>query len=140
MSIVIPQEPYASDPVQLLALAIWRESRGESLAAKLGVAWTIRNRCSMAPAQGFKSDIAGNVLKPWAFSSFMQGDPNSVKYPAPTDQSWLDSLAAAQAIEADPTMGAVFYYSAPRSQPPHEWGAVEHSADIGNLHFFRIAV
>src|SRR5579872_4813595 len=93
-------EPYASDPLQLLALCIWREARGECPEAKLGVAWTIRNRCAMAPAQGFKHDIAGNILKPWAFSSFMEGDPNAVKYPQETDLSWHDSMLAAES--ADP--------------------------------------
>jgi spore germination cell wall hydrolase CwlJ-like protein len=129
---------YVSDPTLLLALCVWREARGEPSAAKLGVAWVVRNRCAMAPAQGFKPDVAGNVLKPWAFSSFMTGDPNSRLYPGPNDRAWRDSLAAAQSDDPDPTGGAVFYYSAPVTEPPNAWGDVEHAADIGRLRFYRI--
>lgn len=139
MPVLPPREPYLSDPVQLLALCIWREARGESAAAKLGVAWTIRNRCALAPAQGFKHDVAGNILHPWAFSSFMEGDPNSTKYPAADDQCWLDSLSVARSIDTDPTLGAVFYFSPPLTAPPKAWGAVIHSATIGGLNFYRVA-
>jgi len=133
-----PSEPYASDPTQLLALCIWREARGESIEAKLGVAWTVMNRCH-TQGQGFASSVSGNVLKPGAFSSFLQGDPNSIKYPAPDDPSWQDSLQAAQAPGlADPTNGAVFYFSPPLTAPPRVWGAVELSATIGRLSFYRI--
>ena len=109
------------------------------MEAKLGVVWTIKNRCSMAPAQGFQLSTTDNILHPGAFSSFNQGDPNSVKYPNPGDPGWRDSLAAAQSDSADPTVGRVFYYSAPLSAPPRAWGKVEHGADIGGLHFYRIA-
>ena len=142
MSTATVAEPYASDPSLLLALCIWREARGEPLSSKIGVAWTIWNRCVMAPAQGFKHDVAGNILKPWAFSSFSEGDPNSVKYPTAHDPSWIESQQAAATVEADPTMGAVFYYSAPLTEPPKAWGVlgkdIEHAADIGGLHFYRI--
>lgn len=76
---VTPKAPYDSGDM-LAALCVWREARGESIAAKLGVVWVLRNRCEMAPAQGFKRDMAGNILKPWAFSSFNADDPNSLKF------------------------------------------------------------
>lgn len=133
-------EPYASDPVQLLALCIWREARGEIRLAKEGVGWVVMNRCRMAPSQGFARSIPGNILKPWAFSSFMEGDPNSTKYPEPNDLSWVDSLGAAEALGlVDPTNGAVFYFSRPLTEPPHAWGNVTHSTTIGGLQFYRIA-
>ena len=96
MPLALLEELYASDETLLLALCIWREARGETPAAKLGVAWTVRKRCAMAPAQGFKKDVAGNILRPWAFSSFMAGDPNASKYPQDGDPSWKDSIAAAE--------------------------------------------
>jgi spore germination cell wall hydrolase CwlJ-like protein len=130
-------EPYASDPDMLLALCIWREARGESLDAKIGVRSVIANRCAMAPAQGFKHDVAANILHPWAFSSFMEGDPNASKYPIESDPSWAQSQIAASP-QADNTMGAVFYFSRPLTEPPKAWGAVEHSATIGGLQFYRI--
>ncbi len=132
------EEPYLSDSRLLAALCVWREARGEVADAKLGVAWVLKNRCKMAPAQGFKPDIAGNVLKPWAFSSFSAGDPNADRYPAVADQVWLDCLAAADSVKADPTGGAVFYYSPPLTEPPHAWGLVQLKAVIGHLHFYAI--
>lgn len=133
------KEPYLSDPTQLLALCIWREARGEPYAAKLGVAWTIKNRCLMAPAQGFRFDIPHNILKPWAFSSFMAGDPNAAKYPEPNDPSWIDSLKAAESTEADPIGSAVFYFSRPLTEPPNVWGRVDQTAVIGGLKFYRVS-
>ena len=132
-------EPYASDATLLLALTVWREARGESPLAKAGVAWTVMNRCLLAPAQGFKHDLRSNILKPWAFSSFMAGDPNAVKYPAESDPVWPDCLSAARLVADDPTDGGVFYFSPPLTAPPHAWGAVEHSATIGHLQFYRVA-
>lgn len=132
-------EPYASDATLLLALCVWREARGEGQAAKRGVVDVITNRCKMAPREGFHATIAGNVLKPWAFSSFMDGDPNSVKYPRFNDPSWYECQSAAADIEADSTGGAVFYFSKPLTQPPAAWGPVTHTATIGGLQFYRKA-
>lgn len=137
--ILLPEEPYLSDPVKLLALCVWREARGECMAAKIGVVDVILNRCTLHPQQGFGADIASNVLHPGAFSSFNEGDPNSIKYPRDTDPSWLDSLHAAAITSADTTGGAVFYYSPPLTTPPHAWGKVQHTATIGTLQFYRVA-
>ncbi len=109
------------------------------MSAKLGVAHVVRNRCALAPREGWHNSIAANVLKPFAFSSFNPGDPNAEKYPAPGDPSWKESLAAAESVEADPTLGGVFYFSRPLTEPPHAWGDVRHSATIGGLQFFRLA-
>lgn len=139
MPVLTPPEPYISDPTLLLALCIWREARGESIDTKRGVGWVVMNRCHMAPAQGFKRSIPENVLHPWAFSSFMEGDLNSLKYPADTDASWHDSRTAAESLGlVDPTNDAVFYFSRPLIAPPHAWGNVEHAATIGGLKFYRI--
>lgn len=137
-------EPYASDPTLLLALCIWREARGESHDAKVGVASVVMNRCVMAPAQGFKRSVTGNILHPWAFSSFMEGDPNAVKYPASGDSSWTDSQLVAQNemrnLSTDPTDGAIFYHSnAEALPPPKDWGNVTFTGTIDHLHFFKIA-
>lgn len=139
-----PIEPYASDPTLLLALCIWREARGESLDAKIGVARTVINRCQVK-GQGFPSTISENILKPGQFSSFNEGDPNSTKYPEHDDPSWRDSLKAAQESGAsDPILGAVFYFSPPLNAPPRlksgkcAWGDVEHTVSIGNLNFYRL--
>ncbi len=136
-------EPYKSSSYKLLALAIWREARGESIEAKMAVASVIRNRCAMAPAQGFHSTTTANILKPWAFSSFMEGDKNAEKYPSVLDASWHDSLSAAQASGEqhcpDRSNGAVFYHDDSIATPPASWGYVTLCASIGRLSFYRIA-
>lgn len=132
---VTPKPPYDTGDM-LTALCVWREARGEPLAAKQGVVWVLINRTRMAPAQGFKATIAENILKPWAFSSFNASDPNSQKYPAEGDASWAESqLAVESAGLVDPTNGAVFYYSKPISCPPKGWGKVEITAVIDGLTF-----
>lgn len=134
-------EPYKSSAYKLLALAIWREARGESIEAKMAIASVIHNRCAMAPAEGFGRTTTENILKPWAFSSFMAGDPNAGKYPVPSDPSWHDSLIAAQTVleqrSPDRSNGGVFYHDDSISAPA-AWGHVEACASIGRLRFYRL--
>lgn len=135
---VTPHAPYDKDPL-LTALCVWREARGEPYTAKLGVVWTLRNRCAMAPAQGFKGTMAENVLKPWAFSSFNANDPNSLKYPVETSPSWQDCIRAVADESPDPTGGAVFYYSLPLISAPKAWGNIVVTAVIHGLTFCGLA-
>src|SRR5882757_6241922 len=134
-------EPYKSSAYKLLALAIWREARGESIEAKMAVASVIHNRCVMHPAEGFGRTTSENILKPFAFSSFMEGDPNAYKYPAVADPSWHDSLIAAQTVleqrSPDRSCGAVFYHDDSISAPS-TWGHVQPCAAIGRLRFYRL--
>lgn len=130
---------YMNDPDMMLALCIWRESRNQTWDAKLGVSHVVKNRCKLSPQQGFKIDMIGNILKPFAFSSFNSNDPNSKQWPEPDDPSWVQSLRVARSTEDDPTDGAVFYFSKPLTEPPHAWGKVEHCIDIDELHFYKVA-
>lgn len=143
-------EPYASDPIQLLALLAYREGRSEPFEAKLGIIWTPRNRASMAPAQGFHRAARDNILQPGAFSSFSVGDPNASVYPSESDGpmdrlAWMDCVKAAYSTEFDPTGNAVFYYSPPLTEPPRKkddscaWGNVRHTASLGRLQFYTTA-
>ncbi len=79
--------------VFLLALVIWREARGETLAAKLAVAWVVRNRVQRPGWWG--KDWGSVVLKPFQFSSFNHNDPNATRWPDPLDTSWEASLQIA---------------------------------------------
>jgi hypothetical protein len=137
---ITPKEPFASDPIQLTALWVWREARGCAYEAKLGVVWTLRNRCGMAPVLGFANDMAGNILKPWVFSSFNANDPNPQLYPNTTSPAWEDCLKAANSseIDPDPTGGAVFYFSKPLTEASKAWRDVEVSAVIDCLTFCRL--
>ena len=127
ITVVPPREPYLSDPLLLRALMLYREGRGVTDAAKLGISRVVDNRCALAPLQGFKASPTDNILHPGAFSSFNQGNSQSILYPVQLNSdgspnaewpAWMRCLAVAQSDEADPTGGAVFYYSAPLTAPP----------------------
>jgi spore germination cell wall hydrolase CwlJ-like protein len=126
----------------MLALAIWREARGEVYAAKQGVAWVIQNRVLNPGWWGH--DLVGVILMPFQFSSFNSGDPNATKFPAEADPSWADSLDVANKVIADAlpdnTSGATSYFD--NSIAPPGWatdGSQVHTVDIGNLHFYKVA-
>ena len=126
----------------MLALAIWREARGESPEAKRAVGWVIRNRVQRGG--WFGTDYGAVILKPAQFTCFTAGNPNAVRFPRFSDDSWRDSVEAAidvlESIGGDPTMGATHYYDRRMDENPPAWA--EHlamTADIGAFHFFRQA-
>jgi spore germination cell wall hydrolase CwlJ-like protein len=122
----------------LLALCIWREARNQSDTAMLGVKWVIKNRCSLAPREGFKPTINGNIFKPYAFSSFNENDPNANKFPKQDDPAWLRILDIVRGDSPDPTDGAVFYFSPPVKTPPKAWGNVVFAAKWDDLNFYKL--
>lgn len=79
----------------MLALACWREARGESSHGKRLVCATIRNRVEDGR---WPNTYSGVILQPLQFSSFNPNDPNAVKFPSETDASWASCVAAADAI------------------------------------------
>lgn len=121
----------------MLALTVWRESRGEPLPAKVGVAWTIRNRV-IRPSWWGKTWV-NVVLCPEQFSCYNRSDPNSTKFPLETDSSWADSMSTAQqvyqGIVSDPTGGADHYFSGDGT--PSWVDGATHLCDIGVMHFYR---
>src|SRR5436190_18312786 len=77
----------------MLALAIWREARGEPPDAKRAVGWVIRNRVQRGG--WFGADYGAVILKPAQFTSFSAGDPNAARFPRFDDSSWRDAVTAA---------------------------------------------
>jgi N-acetylmuramoyl-L-alanine amidase len=128
---------------ELLALCIWRESRGETYEAKFAVGCSIRNRVN-DPSwwNDHQSSYRLTILKPWQYSSFNAGDPNSTKFPLASDKSYQDSLEAAQAVLAgvsDNTGGATCYFDRSLDSNPPKWVlTMIHTSDIGNLHFYAL--
>ena len=121
----------------LIALCVWREARGEIYEAKVAVSWCIRNRASKPGWWG--TDIYSVITKPFQFSSFNAGDPNSTKFPAPDDAAWRDCLKTNSEV-LDPTNGATYYFDRSLDGNPPRWAAsMEHVANIGNLRFFKSA-
>jgi N-acetylmuramoyl-L-alanine amidase len=109
----------------MLALAIYREARGEDLTGKIAAGCVIRNRVQHPGWYG------GNwfdvITKPYQFSSFNLGDPNSAVFGSAADRAWQDSIAAALRVmggEPDPTGGATFYFDQTRANNPPKWASI----------------
>jgi spore germination cell wall hydrolase CwlJ-like protein len=83
-----------------IALAVWREARGESLLGKLLVAQVIENR--MRDPRWPETPIAV-ITQRAQFSSFLAGDPNSLAWPSEDDPAWADAVAAADLVLAAPS-------------------------------------
>lgn len=133
-------------PLNLLALCIWRESRGEVVAAQRAVAWSIRNRVENPTWWG--NDWVSVILKNYQYSSFNHNDPNAVKFPIETDTSWQSCFAWAEEAylganpSDDPSLGATHYYDRSLDANPPSWakdGSMVETTSIGNLRFWKVA-
>ena len=127
----------------LLSIAVWRESRSVP-AAWTGVAWVALNR-ALEFARRFQVDMNAALVhvlsQPYQFSSMgAPGDHQLTLWPTP-GVLW-DSLCDAvsrclDGTTADPTNGAIFYFSLPLTSPPAEWGQVEKTFIAGDIQFWR---
>jgi spore germination cell wall hydrolase CwlJ-like protein len=126
----------------LLLLCIWREARGETMEAKKGVAWCIRNRVMKEGRQWYGDDWTTVILKPYQFSSFNANDPNATKLPLMSDPSFKDCLTAAKyaynGMAPDPTQGATYYFDDSLAANPPKWAKTfTPTVKIGRLNFFK---
>lgn len=120
----------------LAALCVWREARGETKEAKLGVAYTLVNRA--AKPRWWGKSIHEVVLKPMQYSSFNHDDKNAVKWPS-DDSTWKDCtdavLEAMSGAVPDPTHGATHYHDNSIATPG--WATtMEPKGQIGALSFY----
>ena len=77
-----------------IALTIWREARGETEEAQIGVAHVIMNRVKKPSWWG--NDPMSVVFKKWQFSSITDPqDRQLTKWPESTDKSWIQCLDVA---------------------------------------------
>ena len=138
-----PQDAYG---LVLLALCVWRESRGELYTTKVAVAWSIRNRVTHPSWWGH--DWASCILMPWQYSSFNRSDPNAIKWPLNNDPAWSDCLDIAVKVFPDPptvddpTRGATSYFDHSLDTNPPTWatdGSMSKTCDWGRLHFYKLA-
>ncbi|MFZ0736811.1 MAG: cell wall hydrolase [Candidatus Acidiferrales bacterium] len=124
----------------LLFLCIWREARGVSFPAQLGVGWSVRNRV-MSGILWWGQGWDGIILHPYQYSSFNASDPNSTKIPYEDDPSFDNCmLAATEAYSGtgtDPTQGATSYYSSDIAAPA--WAAtMTFTVQLDSLLFFKL--
>lgn len=125
----------------LAGLCVWREARGQSAAAELAVAFSIRNRVLRPGHWNWGTDWISVILKPLQYSSFNANDPNAVKFPTPSDLKWESCCTAARRALTgegpDPVSGATHYYDKSMDAHPPEWAAnMTHVCDIDDLRFF----
>jgi N-acetylmuramoyl-L-alanine amidase len=127
----------------LIALCNWREARGESLATKVGQAWTVRNR--VLQPRWWGTSWVGVITKFAQYSSFNPDDPNSRKWPLPKDPAWADCFKVAELVYSgsipDPTFGATHYFDASLDSHPPTWatdGTMTKTAELERLRFYRM--
>jgi Cell Wall Hydrolase len=143
------QTPMTDYEQWLAALCIWREARGESLAAKTGVWHVIQNR-AYDEQRRWPRTVAGVILQHAQFSSFLQSDPNCVRFPIPpippqtAPMDWVAFLdcqiVVGSSLNADPTQGANFYESYPEPPDPAKmpwFDPANLTVQIGPIRFYR---
>ena len=124
--------------IDLTALCMWREARGEGATGMACVAWVILNRCLRR-----HTTPAVEVMRPWQFSSMTaKGDPQLDLHPGPDDTRFHLALTLAQSILTgegghSPIGPATMYYST--SIPfPKSWNpdVLEFVTQIGHHRFY----
>lgn len=123
-----------------LAFVAWREARGESDEAKLGVMHTVLNR--VAKPGWWGNTVSTVVTKPWQYSSLTDAkDVQLTKWPTDKDATWLTCLDQANGclagLEDDPTRGATHYFD--DSIAPPYWAKPEaFTVKLGRLNFYKL--
>ena len=94
----------------VLALAVWREARGESKAGQRLVAQVIENRVH---DPRWPDTYVGVITQHLQFSAFNMNDPNVVKYPSETDPAWPNCVDAADVVlnSIEPLTNANHYHA-----------------------------
>lgn len=129
----------------LLALALWREARGQyhDIDILRAIAWSIRNRVT----RGSKDDgtfwgksWSGVLGFKFQYSSLTApGDANLVKWPLPDDPSWLVCMDVACEVYnggmVDVSGGATHYFS--QDNPPIWAVKLRHIKDMGPFKFYE---
>jgi spore germination cell wall hydrolase CwlJ-like protein len=122
-----------------LALAVWREARGEERIGQTAVAISILNRVHR-PSWWGKS-VMEVLFKKWQYSSLTDPhDPQLVAWPK-DDPTWKQCLqVASDAIDGlspDPAPGADSYFD--QSIAPPIWAKKEmFVCKIGHLSFYNV--
>ena len=119
------------------------------MQAKTGVWHVIQNRAA-DPERRWPRTIAGVILQHAQFSSFLQSDPNCVRFPIPVvpgqsaSADWnafLDCQAiVGSPLNADNTQGATFYESYPAPPDPVKmpwFSPANLTCQIGAIRFYR---
>lgn len=134
-------------PINVLAMMVWREARGETFNAKLQVAWTVKNRVDNPKWWGH--DWISVITKKWQYSSMgAPGDKQLILFPAVDDPIYVECLGIANFIinfkddhahakDAIPFLHADSYYD--DSIVPPKWATKDKRlGTIGHFTFYNI--
>lgn len=133
--------------VECMALNVYHEARGESLAGKSAVAHVVMNRVSSEDypssicdvVYSANTDATGFPLRNQCqFSWYCDGRPDEVSLEEL--DSWRESVEVAllvmMGLTIDPTSGATHYYNPKKASP--EWiSSFEQTAILGNHRFLK---
>jgi spore germination cell wall hydrolase CwlJ-like protein len=126
----------------MLALAIWREARGEPVNAQIAVGCSIRNRTLRATWWNDRTaaSYTAVILQPYQYSSFNASDPNATKIPNYRDPNFREILGIAASIidgtQEDTTSGATHYFDS-SIDPPSWTTEMTEVLDLPPFKFFK---
>ena len=125
----------------LMALDIWREASNQNAQAWNGIMHVILNR--VANSRWWGHDIVSVITHRWQFSGMTAtGDSNLTRWPQVNDPQFLAILNMIENFDLmesgvqDQTLGAVFYFSPPLTEPPTVWGKVKFTRKFGDISFY----
>ena len=135
----------------LLALVIWRESRGEPQETQLWVAWAIRNRADHKGWWNPSATWTGALVQPLQFSSLTKsGDPQLTTFPTlrlkagsyVPDPSFLSAMMLADQVMGmdpakDPTGKADSFFD-DSIQAPKGWTQDRFRGKKGRMLFYQM--
>jgi spore germination cell wall hydrolase CwlJ-like protein len=123
--------------MNITAITIWREARGEGTPGMVGVYWVIANRAA-SKRNIWPSDPEKVCLQAYQFSCWNTNDPQRDLYPRTEDPQYAMAYAIVQSPGSDPTMGATGYYDLSLPTPP-SWATPQtFTVQIGRLRFHKI--
>jgi Cell Wall Hydrolase len=130
----------------LIALCLFREARGSSLAAMTAIYNVIRNR-ACDPHKRWRQTISGVILQPKQFSSFNAGStdaafpvaPEPGQSASPDWVAWQNCLTVVETpLIADNTDGANSYESCAPGELP-SWANPDHlTCTYGPFRFYKL--
>lgn len=124
-----------------LALALYREARGETREARIGVAWCVRTRVERGGWWG--NTYSGVLRTKWQFSSLTDPrDPQLSVWPRSDDAVFLECLDVAAGVIGGwlpcPFPGADSYHDT--SIPPPPWAEQARKCGrSGKLIFYSVS-
>lgn len=124
-----------------LALAVWREARGESEEAQLAVAFSILTRVA-SPGWWGRDSIQSVVFRKWQYSSLTNPhDLQLTTWPVdPKDPRWNEVLSVCDSViygkATNPLPGADSYFDT--SIPDPSWAKdATFLGQLGKLKFYK---